>query len=59
LSEEEEKAEDEKRSGGKPLPLTWRDYIALSIAALETVLAPLIVVAVLLFVIALIVTGHL
>lgn len=51
--------EEKDKQGGKPLPLTWRDYIALSIAALETVLAPLIIVVVIIFVVALIVTGHL
>lgn len=56
---EEKKQDQDQESTGKPYSLTWKDYVALSIAALETVLAPLIIVAVLLFIIALLVTGHL
>ena len=52
---------DKKRKGveqERPIQLTWKDYFALSIAALETVLAPLVIAAVIIFIVAVLVTGH-
>jgi len=63
LSETEDEPGDEKqRKGGAPrekVPLTWRDYVALFIASIETVLLPLIVMVVVLFVLVLLISGHL
>jgi hypothetical protein len=49
--------EKEKESGPK-IQLNWKDYFALVVALLETVLAPLLILIVLLLVVAIWVTGH-
>jgi hypothetical protein len=51
--------EEEARRKKERTRLTWRDYIALSIAALETALFPLVVLVVILFVLAVFFAGHL
>jgi hypothetical protein len=54
--EEDKKRKDIKQE--RPIQLTWKDYFALTIAALETVLAPLVIAAVIIFIVAVWVTGH-
>ncbi|MGA2200194.1 MAG: hypothetical protein ABSG45_09680 [Nitrososphaerales archaeon] len=51
----EEKQSEHEGSGDKeePIRLRWRDYLALSIAAVETIAVPLIVLMVVILIIAL------
>jgi hypothetical protein len=51
--------EEEARRKKERIRLTWRDYVALSIAALETALFPLVVLVIILFVLAVFFAGHL
>jgi hypothetical protein len=63
LSEEEGKSDGEKREKGddqaEKVPLTWRDYVSLFIATLETVLLPFVILVVVLFFFVLLISGHL
>jgi hypothetical protein len=56
--DEEDKRHKETEQDRRAIHLTWKDYLALSIAALETVLAPLVIVAVIILIVAIWVTGH-
>ena len=50
--------EEEAKKKKEIIHLTWKDYIALSIAALETALLPLVIVIVILFVLTVYFAGH-
>ncbi|MDA4119612.1 MAG: hypothetical protein OK436_03395 [Thaumarchaeota archaeon] len=47
------------KESGPGVHLSWKDYLALVVALLETVLAPLLILIVFLLVVVIWVTGHL
>ena len=60
MSGDGDKAEDEEGTAHpERVSLTWKDYVALFIAALETVLLPLVIFIIVLFFVVLFVEGHL
>jgi len=63
LSGTEDKPEDEEHEKGdlqpEKVPLTWKDYVALTLATLETVLLPFVILVVVLFFFVLLISGHL
>jgi hypothetical protein len=55
----EKKGEEDDGARKERARLTWKDYVALSVAALETVLAPFVIMVVILFIVVVWLTGHL
>jgi hypothetical protein len=60
MSGDSDKTDDEEETATpQKVSLTWKDYVALFIAALETVLLPMVMFVIVLFFVVLLVTGHL
>ena len=52
MAQSERKSKEQEKQKTKPIKLDWKDYLAISIAALQTVLLPFILLIIAILVIA-------